>query len=183
MKIMYVCGSCGKKIEGDAKTEKPRCCGFEMIEKINFDSVDDILDFAIEKEQDAQKFYTEWSDKVKNPAIGNMLKELALQEKGHEEHLKRVKVRGELKASEKHIVDLKIADYLVDIIPSEDMDYQQALTIAMEREQSSVNLYKTLAKLAPNEEIQNLFLNLVEEEVQHKVRLEDEYNENILREN
>ncbi len=112
-----------------------------------------------------------------------MLKGLALQEKGHEEHLKRIKKSGELKPSEKHIVDLKIADYLVDVKPSEDMDYQQALTVAMEREQSSVNLYKTLAKLAPNEEIQNLFLNLVEEEVQHKARLEDEYDENILRDN
>ena len=153
------------------------------MEKTHFKSTEDILQFAIDREIDAQNFYNEWSEKVKNPAIGEMLKGLALQEKGHEEHLKRVKKSGELKPSEKHIVDLKIADYLVDIKPTEDMDYQQALTIAMEREQSSVNLYKTLAKLAPNEKIQDLFLNLVEEEVQHKARLEDEYDENILREN
>lgn len=153
------------------------------MEKTHFESTEDILQFAIDREIDAQNFYNEWSEKVKNPAIGEMLKGLALQEKGHEEHLKRVKKSGELKPSEKHIVDLKIADYLVEVKPSEDMDYQQALTVAMEREQSSVNLYKTLAKLAPNEEIQNLFLNLVEEEVQHKARLEDEYDENILREN
>ena len=153
------------------------------MEKTHFESTEDILQFAIDREIDAQNFYNEWSEKVKNPAIGEMLKGLALQEKGHEEHLKRVKKSGELKPSEKHIVDLKIADYLVDVKPSEDMDYQQALTVAMEREQSSVNLYKTLAKLAPNEEIQNLFLNLVEEEVQHKARLEDEYDENILRDN
>ncbi|MBN2017810.1 MAG: ferritin family protein [Candidatus Cloacimonetes bacterium] len=153
------------------------------MEKTHFESTEDILQFAIDREIDAQNFYNEWSVKVKNPAIGEMLKGLALQEKGHEEHLKRVKKSGELKPSEKHIVDLKIADYLVDVKPTEDMDYQQALTIAMEREQSSVNLYKTLAKLAPNEKIQDLFLNLVEEEVQHKARLEDEYDENILREN
>lgn len=153
------------------------------MEKTHFESTEDILQFAIDREIDAQNFYNEWSQKVKNPAIGEMLKELALQEKGHEEHLKRVKMRGELKPSEKHIVDLKIADYLVDVKPSENMDYQQALTVAMEREQSSVNLYKTLAKLAPNDEIQDLFLNLVEEEVQHKARLEDEYDENILRDN
>jgi len=183
MKIMYVCDKCGKQQEAVHDSTAPQCCGYEMSEKVNFDSVDDILDFAIEKEVDAQHFYNEWSEKVKNPAIGEMLKELALQEKGHEEHLRRVKSRGELKPSEKHITDLKIADYLIEIVPTEDMDYQQALTIAMEREQSSVNLYKTLAKLAPDDTIQNLFLNLVEEEVQHKARLEDEYDENILKEN
>ncbi len=153
------------------------------MEKTHFESTEDILQFAIDREIDAQNFYNKWSEKVKNPAIGEMLKGLAFQEKGHEEHLKRVKKSGELKPSEKHIVDLKIADYLVEVKPSEDMDYQQALTVAMEREQSSVNLYKTLAKLAPNEKIQDLFLNLVEEEVQHKARLEDEYDENILRDN
>ena len=153
------------------------------MEKTHFESAEDILQFAIDREIDAQNFYNEWAGKVKNPAIGEMLKELALQEKGHEEHLKRVKMRGELKPSDKKITDMKISDYLIDIAPSEDMDYQQALTVAMEREQGSVNLYKTLAKLAPTDEVQNLFLDLVEEEVRHKVRLEDEYDQNILRDN
>lgn len=183
MKIMYVCENCGKKCEGERNAETPKCCGVEMIEKVNFDSVDDILDFAIEREEDAYNFYKEWAEKVKNPAIGEMLVELSKQELGHKKKLENLKIKGSLVPSEGKITDLKIADYLVDISPSPDMDYQQALTIAMHREQASVNLYKTLAKLAPNEEIQNLFLNLVEEEVQHKVCLEDEYDDNILRDN
>ena len=183
MKIIYVCESCGKKIESDTNTEIPRCCGFEMAEKINFNSVDDILDFAIEKEQDAQRFYTEWAEKVKNPAIGEMLIELSKQELGHKKRLENLKIKGSLLSSDDKITDLKIADYLVDIPPSEDMDYQQALTLAMHREQASVNLYKMLASLAPNDEVQDIFFALVEEEAHHKVRLEDEYDENILRDN
>jgi len=97
--------------------------------------------------------------------------------------LENLKIKGSLVPSDNKITDLKIADYLVDIPPSEDMDYQQALTLAMHREQASVNLYKMLASLAPNDEVQDIFFALVEEEAHHKVRLEDEYDENILRDN
>jgi rubrerythrin len=153
------------------------------MEKTHFESAEDILQFAIEREEDAYNFYNEWAGKVKNPAIGEMLIELSKQELGHKKKLENLKIKGSLMPSDNKITDLKIADYLVDIPPSEDMDYQQALTLAMHREQASVNLYKMLAKLAPNDEIQDIFLNLVEEEVHHKARLEDEYDENILRDN
>lgn len=153
------------------------------MEKTHFESAEDILQFAIKREEDAYNFYNEWAEKVKNPAIGEMLIELSKQELGHKKKLENLKIKGSLLPSNDKITDLKIADYLVDIPPSEDMDYQQALTLAMHREQASVNLYKTLAKLAPNDEIQDIFLTFVEEEVHHKVRLEDEYDQNILRDN
>ena len=112
-----------------------------------------------------------------------MLIELSKQELGHKIRLENMKIKGSLVPSDNKITDMKIADYLIDIPPSEDMDYQQALTLAMHREQASVNLYKTLAKVAPNDEIQDIFLTLIEEEVNHKGRLEEEYDQNILREN
>ena len=153
------------------------------MKKTHFESAEDILQFAIEREEDAYNFYNEWAEKVKNPAIGKMLIDLSKQELGHKNRLENLKIKGSLIPSNNKITDMKIAEYLVDIPASEDMDYQQALTLAMHREQASVNLYKTLAKVAPNDEIQDIFLTLVEEEVNHKARLEDEYDENILRDN
>ena len=153
------------------------------MKKTHFESAEDILQFAIEREEDAHNFYKQWAGKVRNPAIGEMLIELSKQELGHKNRLENLKLKGSLTPSDSKITDMKIADYLVDISPSEDMDYQQALTIAMHREQASVNLYKTLAKVAPNDEIQDIFLTLVEEEVHHKGRLEEEYEQNILRDN
>ena len=36
-------------------------------------------------------------------------------------------------AAEQKVLDLKIGDYLVDVEPTEHMDYQQALVVAMKK--------------------------------------------------
>ena len=94
--------------------------------------------------------------------------------------LSKVKQGGTLKPSEKKIVDLKIADYLVDLIPTPDMDYQRALIIAMKREKVSYKFYHDLAQAVADPDLRDTLLALSQEEAKHKLRLETMYEKEIL---
>jgi len=64
-----------------------------------------------------------------------------------------------------------------------NMDYQDALVLAMSQEKAAFKLYSKLAERSPNQEYKNLFLGLAQEEAKHKLRFELEYDEYVLREN
>lgn len=86
--------------------------------------------------------------------------------------------------SEDKIQDLKIGDYLVDVDKSrDDLNYQDALIVAMKEEKAAFKLYSDLAGKTNDTEAKSIFLMLAQEEAKHKLRFEIEYDENILREN
>jgi len=147
----------------------------------NFDSVNDILDFAIAEEMAACHFYTQMAEKAKNPDIKKVFEGLVQEEKGHREKLENIKTNNESFGAEK-VVDLSMADFLVPIEPTADMDYQTAITLAMKKESSAMKLYKLLAAMAEEENLKNTFLALSEEEAKHKLRFEKEYEDEILKE-
>ncbi len=154
-----------------------------MQEPRNLNTVDEILDFAIEKEQDAFEFYTLWSGKVESNAISDVFRELAVNEKAHKAFLADVKSGKKIPPAPKEVTNLSISDYLVEIEPTPGMAYQSALMVAMQREKSANQLYTNLASKVSAEEIQNMFLTLAAEEAKHKLRLESIYDDEILREN
>jgi rubrerythrin len=52
----------------------------------------------------------------------------------------------------------------------------------MKREESAVKLYNDMAEKAQTPELQKLLKFMSQEEARHKLRLETEYDENVLRE-
>ncbi len=148
-----------------------------------FQSAEEILDFAIENEEKAQQFYLEMSEKVKNPGMARTFKDFAAEEARHRTHLQRVKDGRKALLAPAQMPDLKISDYLVEVEPSPDMDYQDALALAMQNEKAAFKLYQNLAQVSDDPEMQELFMALAQEEAKHKLRLELEYDENILGEN
>jgi len=152
-----------------------------------FGSLDEILDFAIEKEQEASQFYAEWAKKLTSPNLDpdqlfllrDMFEQFAQEELKHKEKLIRVQAGSPFQPSAKPVTDLKIVDYLVDIMPFPNMDYQEALIIAMKREKASLKLYSDLAEVAASGDLQALFTALAQEEAKHKLRLETEYEKEI----
>ncbi len=146
----------------------------------NLQSVDEILDFAIKNEEDAAQFYTELADKVKKQWMKKIFLEFAQEEKGHKAKLLAVK-SGNLKMTFKDtVLDLKIGDYLVEGEASSDMDYQDALIIAMKAEKAAFKLYSDLAETTNDEELKQTLLALAQEEAKHKLRFELEYDDRIL---
>lgn len=143
-----------------------------------FKSVDEILDFAIEKETEAYQFYTDWAERLDDPVMSEVFREFAQQEMGHKEKLLKVKEgKLQLTVTPEGVPDLKISDYLVEIKPHAAVSYQEALIVAMQREKASFRLYNDLAVRAESQELRNLFLALAQEEARHKLRLEIAYDD------
>jgi rubrerythrin len=150
---------------------------------MQFNSVDDILDFAIGKEQEAHDLYASLADKAANAAMKSVFKEFAAEEAGHKKKLEGVKEGKKLATSAKKILDLKIGDHLVDVQIKPDLDYQEALILAMKAEKNAYLMYHNLAQATDDADIKALLLELAQEEAKHKLRFEIEYDENILLEN
>ena len=147
------------------------------------DTVDKILDFAIRQEEKAAQFYTELAGKMPHKHMKEALLSFAEEEKGHKAKLMQIKSGKQIQAAEKMILDLKIGDYLVDAEPSSDIDYQQALILAMKAEKAAFRLYNDLASATDDPTLKAALLGLAQEEAKHKLRFEIEYDEEILKGN
>ncbi len=88
-----------------------------------------------------------------------------------------------MQVAEKKILDLKIGDYLVDAEPSSDIDYQQALILAMKAEKAAFRLYSDPASATDDPGLKETLLGLAQEEAKHKLRFEIEYDDEFLKEN
>lgn len=148
-----------------------------------FGSVEQILDFAIDQEQQAVDFYNSLAETAKTKDMKEIFKSFAKEEIGHKAKLTKFKNEGFEGWSNERVADLRISDYVVKTEPSPDMDYKDALILAMKREKSAFKLYTKMAERAPNENIRELFSSLANEESKHKLRFEMEYDEFVLREN
>jgi rubrerythrin len=146
-------------------------------------TANEILDFAIEREQEAVDFYTDLAQKVKAAAMRDVFVQFAKEERGHKAKLEGVKIGKKLLGGSGAVLDLKIADYLVAEEPGPDLDYQGALILAMKKEKAAFKLYTNLAERTGDPALRELFLGLAQEEAKHKLRFELEYDDNVLKDN
>lgn len=150
---------------------------------MKFESIDQILDFAIEKEEDAAQFYTDLAARMEKPHLKRVFVDFALEKKSHKAKLELVKA-GQLELSKPEaIMNLKLAEMVSDVDLEGSFDYQKALIAAMKNEKASYKLYTDLAELTDDEKVKSVFLSLAQEEAKHKLRFEIEYDETILTEN
>ena len=145
-------------------------------------TVDEVLDFAIENEEEAVSFYTELAESSSRSWMREAFLGFAKEEQGHKAKLIGIKKGGKLKVSEKKVQNLKIADYQVEITATPNMDFQQALVVAMHKEKAAFRLYTDLAGQTDDPELRDAFLALAQEEAKHKLRFEIEYDD-LLTEN
>lgn len=150
---------------------------------LEFKNVEEVLDYAVKSEENAHSFYTAWSKKLEDKSLVKVFQDLAAEELKHKEFILDVKKGKTLKPSGEKIIDLKISDYVMDVKASTDMDYQEALTLAMQREKEAFKLYTGLAAMSTDEGMKDTFKALAQEEAKHKLRLEIMYDDDILQEN
>jgi rubrerythrin len=148
-----------------------------------FSSVNDILDFAINAEQEAVDFYQRLSAQTDNAEMSNVFLQFAKEEMGHKARLLRLKEERTFDISHEAVPDLKIADYLVDVEARPDMTYRDALIVAMKKEKSAFRLYMNLADKVSSAGLKEVFISLAVEESKHKLRFEIEYDDFVMREN
>ncbi|QKG81250.1 ferritin-like domain-containing protein [Tenuifilum thalassicum] len=148
-----------------------------------FSNIDDILDFAIDREQDAVDFYNRLAGNARNNDMKKTFEQFAQEEMGHKARLVKIKEEGVVSLPNEKVADLKVADYVVLESEREDMNYEQALVLAMKREKAAFKLYMALSDRVDKAEYKELFKQLAQEESRHKLRFELEYDEYVLREN
>jgi len=148
-----------------------------------FTNINDILTFAIDREQDAVDFYNRLAQNARNDEMRKTFEQFAREEMGHKARLAKIKKEGVVTLSKEKVSDLKIADYVVLDQERDNMTYEQALVLAMKREKAAFKLYMALSEKVDSNDFKNLFLSLAQEESRHKLRFELEYDEYVLKEN
>jgi len=150
---------------------------------VDFKNANEILDFAIQNEQNAVEFYTELAKTARTDDMRKTFEQFAREEIGHKARLTKIREEGIFTLSTEKVADLKIADYVVKPETTATMSYEQALVLAMKKEKSAFKLYLKLSENVSTPELKQLFLGLAQEESRHKLKFELEYDEFVLREN
>jgi len=150
---------------------------------MNNEKFKELIEFAIQQEQEAVDFYTELAGKVAEPHVKETLLDFANQERGHKARLQTVLDGKKLDLVRRTVPDLKISDYLVEAEPTPDLSFQGALIIAMKKEKSAYRMYKDMANASDDAQLRDLFWFLANEEATHKLNFEVQYDDLIYQEN
>ena len=148
---------------------------------MDFSSIDDILDFAIEKEIEAAQFYQDIAEKEEFRDKKDMMLDFAAEERKHQKLLEDVK-SGKLgdqldDYKFKWITDLKRSNYVVDIEYHPGMGYSDLLLMAMKREEKSLALYNDMLPNAQSDDQKKALKMLCQEEAKHKLALEKMFDD------
>jgi rubrerythrin len=147
---------------------------------MDFANIDEILDYAISKEEEAAVLYTELAKRADRPGMRGTFLEFAKEEEGHKRHLESIKA-GELPAlTIRQAQGLGIAEHLVKPEPAANMSYAEALAFVIKAEQAAYELYTGLAEATDDPNLGAVFVALASEEATHKRRFELEYDEVVL---
>lgn len=142
----------------------------------------DVVHFAIKREEDAILGYGSMIDAAKTRGVKELLKELQDEERKHRKLLQDL-AEGSIKSYKPtKVLDLKISDYLEEEPLDADMDFQDLLIFAAKKEQRAVDLYSHLGEKAETDELKKFFEFLIEQEKSHKLKLEIEYEKQALKE-
>lgn len=146
-------------------------------------SVNEVLDFAIEREAQAAAFYETLAARAEAKHMRQIFLDFAAEELRHQRRLEAVKQGEQNLSAKQQVIDIKLSDYLVDVEVTDHLSYQDALIVVMKREQLAFKLYATMAAEAADPQLHDLFEGLAKEEAKHKLYFESEYDERILRDN
>ena len=142
-----------------------------------------IISFAIQREAEAVEMYSKMATEAQQPGAAVFLGEMADEEKEHERLLTEfIDTRDTSQLKFQVVPDLKIAEYLKDVEPADDLSYQDTLVMAMKKEEGARDMYAMLADTNLDPEVQKLFTFLSQQEAKHKLKLEKEYDDVILSE-
>ncbi len=142
---------------------------------MNAQTLEDIINSAIESEVAAYQFYSAAAQKMTDPSAQALFSELAEEEKQHEETLANLDLSNMQSIPTYDLPDLGIAEEIEKPVLSIEMAFVDAIALAMKNEEEAMILYDLLSKCTDNPEQQHLFQSLSAMEKGHKARLEDIY--------
>lgn len=136
------------------------------------DEFKSIIEFAIENEIEAYEFYRDATEKIKDKQLKDVFKDLAKEEMEHRKFLQDFLVSGAQEINLDSGTDYKIAETIDKPKLSTEMDFSDAIALAIKQEEEAMDMYSNLAKACLDDEEKQLFLGLEDMERMHKTRLE-----------
>lgn len=141
-----------------------------------FESDVEILELAISREEDANKFFLKIAARVKNPEMRKVFEDLAAEELEHKAKLElEIMKTGRVVTASERLELEEEADNEV-ALEMLDVDYKDMLLMGMQKEEISFRLYVDLAARVTDKSSHDTLLALAQEEVKHKMRFEMEYD-------
>ncbi len=149
---------------------------------MSFISLQDVIDFAVEREEAAYELYKRAAELTVSPAARKMFEELAHEEATHKDVFARIDpgALDELKVCK--LPEATIGHYLKEVPFHPQMSYQEILTYALKTEESAYQLYKAAAGMTEDAKLQKTLLAFAEVELGHRRKIETLYNEHVLTE-
>jgi rubrerythrin len=133
---------------------------------------DEILEMAVAREVDANRFYLALAERVQNPRAKRIFKELASEELEH-----KAKIELEIMKTGRVVNEDKpqagFHHEKPDYVPLEiEMDYKDILLMGIQKEEASVRLYVDMAEMTSEAHSKEILLALAQEEAGHKLRFQ-----------
>lgn len=145
------------------------------------------LNRAFSMEKESYELYVRAQKLVTSPSSKKILERLAEEELRHkakiEAALKDERLIEGIGPTERELPKKGIIDFVEETELSKDADYHDLLIYAGKREAQTYEYYLELSKRLKNSEVGSLFERLASEELSHKSRIEEEYEEQFLKEN
>ena len=143
---------------------------------MEFDTFEDILDFAILQEKAAQQLYSKLGEEVEDPNVKLFYRTLTQEEHLHELKLRELKRFG-YNLVEPDIETLKESGYLDAMPIKPDISLAEAVRYAVKKECSAQMLYRTLGQMCERKELSELFGELAKQEGEHAAHFRTEYKD------
>ena len=139
------------------------------------DSYEEVLEFAIDREIDANQFFLASAEHVDSEEMRKVFEELAQEELEHKAKLelelmkmgKTVKIRQPPAAPQRAYIISDNKSLL-------DMEYKDMLMLGIEKEEAAFRIYVNLVPNAYDSQSREVLLSLAQEEVIHKLRFQTE---------
>jgi rubrerythrin len=142
---------------------------------------ENLVSLAIKREEEAYDFYMKAAEDSELKASAKLLKDLANQEVIHKAKLQEALKDGVCEtftcSTVSEVEKLNLDQYLVDIPLSSSSSPQDVLIVAIKREAAANSFYKALSELTGSATHRSVFETLAKEEVAHKTRLQNMYDD------
>jgi rubrerythrin len=130
----------------------------------------EILEMAIAREVDANRFYLALVARTQNPDIRKIFEELAAEELEHKAKLE-LEIMKTGRVVDTSRVPLGLQDDQPDYTPLEyEIDFKNILLMGMQKEEASFRLYVEMAGMTTDHDSKEMLLAIAQEEAGHKLR-------------
>ena len=138
-----------------------------------FETLQQVLEFAIQEEQEAAAFYRALAAATEDARLKEILESFAREEQEHERKLNHVQIDGPQQLSDSLRKKL-VEDPGAPEAPELGMDYPRLLELVIAKEMAAVRMYAAMAEDSDDAEMQALLNGLAEEEARHREAFEKE---------